>query len=92
MIQHPGFTWCVPCQYAHEEALQSLGTGTPPKECSECGTAWSELRLLGHDRMACHMENGRYRMLCMRCDADYVPKRKELYGPTEYGFKNGLAN
>jgi hypothetical protein len=36
------------------------------------------------------MENGVYRMMCLACDAKYVKKRKELYGPTEFGYKAGL--
>ena len=40
--------------------------------------------------MACHMENGRYRLMCMSCDRVYVRTRGELYGPTEFGWRLGL--
>jgi hypothetical protein len=92
MIQHPGYRECVTCMHRHEEALQSLATGRPPSECSECGTPWSELQARGDTRMACHMENGRYRLMCMQCDSIYVPKRGELYGPTDFGRSLGLTS
>ena len=90
MIRHTGFTQCLECLHRHEEALHALATGTPPTECSECHTAWDILRWIGQNRMVCHMENGLYRMMCLACDARYVKKRKELYGPTEFGYKTGL--
>lgn len=91
MIQHPGYQQCLHCEARHIDALNALATGKPPSECSECNTSWEDLRAQGHDRMACHMENGHYRMMCMRCDAFYVTKRKELYGPTQFGYQNGLS-
>lgn len=90
MIQHFGFRQCMACDHRHAEALNCLATGTPPKECSECYTPWENLQARGEDRMICHMEAGRYRFMCTACDAIYTPKRRELYGPTEYGRKNGL--
>jgi hypothetical protein len=91
MVQHAGFRECVPCGERHREAMESLATGTPPKECSECGTSWEELRARGEQSMVCHMEAGRYRIMCHACDARYVPKRRELYGPTPFGRALGLA-
>lgn len=90
MTQHDGYRQCLSCDHQHEEALQSLATGRPPQECSECGTPWAELRARGEDRMVCHIEAGHYRMMCRSCDRVYVPKRRELYGPTEFGRQRGL--
>lgn len=87
MIQHTGFRECRDCGRRHEEALRCLTTGIPPSECSECHTSWEDLVAMGDRKMVCHMENGRYRFMCIRCDAVYTPKRRELYGPTEYGQK-----
>lgn len=91
MIEHTGYRQCLPCEMRHLEALTALSTGRPPSECSECYKPWSELEAEGHGKMACHMENGHYRLMCMQCDAEYVTKRRELYGPTEFGYKNGLS-
>jgi hypothetical protein len=91
MLQHTGFRHCLPCEQRHLEALHSLSTGTPPRECSECGKKWEELRQ-GEPlvKMYCHMENGLYRFLCKDCDKIYTPKRRELYGPTEFGHTSKL--
>lgn len=90
MVAHTGFTQCLACDLRHIEALAALSTGTPPKECSECYTPWVELQARGEIKMILHMEDGRYRFVCIACDAKYEPKRRELYGPTEYGYKKGL--
>jgi hypothetical protein len=80
---------CLSCEQRHQEALDALSTGTFTGECSECGLGAEELKAQGrcgpNGAMATHFENGRYRMLCMVCDAVYVPKRRELYGNTEFG-------
>lgn len=86
-----GVRICVGCIQRHESALFSLSTGTPPKECSECGKEWEELRHLqppgdiGGVKMACHFENGLYRFLCVTCDHDYTRKRADLYRETQFG-------
>lgn len=91
MVQHTGFVQCVSCELRHDEALYSLATGRPPRECSECNTPWEELRSRGENKMVCHMEDGRYRFMCVACDTRYEPKRRELYGPTAYGYAKGLS-
>lgn len=90
IIRQPGgVTICVSCEQRHLEALSAMQTGTFTGECSECGLKAEDLRAqnrCGPDgAMACHFENGRYRMVCLPCDATYVPKRAELYGQTEFG-------
>lgn len=90
MIPHLGYTQCVYCELRHREALHCLATGTPPKECSECHTPWEEFRARGENKMIIHMEAGRYKFMCLACNEAYLPKRRELYGPTEFGWKNKL--
>jgi hypothetical protein len=86
MIDHGGYRQCVECEHRHEEALDSLATGRPPRECSECGRTWDQIREGEQQaKMICHMEAGLYRFMCARCDRVYVPLRRELYGPTEFG-------
>jgi hypothetical protein len=85
-IRHPaGIKICTSCEQRHLEALHTLSTGEFTGECSECGLKPDELRARGlGDHMAVHFENGRYRMMCLRCDQTYTPKRRELYQGTEF--------
>jgi len=80
---------CTHCEMRHIEALQALSTGQFLGECSECGKTAEELRSASGE-MAVHFEGGRYRVMCAACDRSYVPKRKELYGHTEFGHALGL--
>jgi hypothetical protein len=73
---------CTQCEQRHLEALQVLSTGRFTGECSECGRTPDEL---ANRPMAVHFENGVYRMMCLPCDAAYTPKRRDLYGKTEFG-------
>ena len=77
-----GMTICRPCEQRHLEALEALSTGTFTGECSECG---QKPENLSNRAMAVHFENGIYRMMCFPCDAVYTPKRRDLYGKTEFG-------
>jgi hypothetical protein len=87
---------CIPCYLSHLEALRVLSDGKPPSECSECHLTYQQLRDragLGDNQsasMPVHYENGIYRFLCHACSAEYVRKRRELYGPTEFGHQLGL--
>lgn len=75
---------CRECEQRHQEALDALNTGVFTGECSECGKTAEQLHS-ATGRMACHFENGRYRMMCPECDRVYVPKRKEFFKGTEFG-------
>jgi hypothetical protein len=96
---------CRQCYERHKagvlamSGLRANGDGTfstvapPPPECSECHLSVEELTLRhggGDLQMAVHYENGLYRIMCAACDASYVPKRRDLYGKTEYGFQKRL--
>ena len=85
---------CIFCEQRHLEAMEALSTGVFTGRCSECDLPAEELRAQNRcgpqGAMAMHFENGRYRALCLVCDAAYVPKRRELYGKTEFGHQQGL--
>ena len=85
--QPGGVKICAECEQRHIEALHALSTGQFLGECSECHMPYEELKLQGKipgGQMAVHFENGRYRAMCMDCDKAYFPKRRELYGKTEF--------
>jgi hypothetical protein len=82
MYMPGGVTICTSCEQRHIEALNVLSTGKFTGECSECGEVPDQL---ANRQMAVHFENGRYRAMCLKCDAVYVMKRRDLYGKTEFG-------
>ncbi len=85
IIHQPGgVKICLGCEQRHIEALAALSTGVFTGECSECGKTAEQLRSR-NGAMAMHFENGKYRAMCVGCDMVYVPKRKDLYGQTEFG-------
>ncbi len=87
--QPGGVRICVECEQRHLEALAALGTGEFHASCSECGKSAKQLGPKDL-RMAVHFENGKYRLMCMACDRKYTPKRKDLYGGTEFGRQLGM--
>jgi hypothetical protein len=88
MIRNTAGAICAECWQRHLAALEGLSTGRYLGECSECGKGIEEIRAVQREgdgvRMAIHFENGVYRPMCMACDARYTPKRRELYGGTEF--------
>lgn len=81
---------CWHCLEWHEKALQAL-SGQPPSGCQECGVTFAELIERADDvRMAIHQKDGIYQVLCMNCSDRYVPKRRDLYGKTEFGHRMNL--
>jgi hypothetical protein len=74
----------VDCENKHLEALKALSTGAFDGSCSECGKTAEQLGQADL-QMAVHYESGKYRIMCLSCNAKYVPKRKELYGGTVFG-------
>lgn len=89
-----GVKLCTSCEQRHLEALDAMQTGNFLGCCSECGLNAEELKAqqrcgpLG--QMAVHFENGKYKPMCLVCDKTYVPKRRDLYGKTEFGWASGL--
>jgi len=80
-----GIQICLDCYHRHREGVMALA-GKPPTECSECHAAWEPGAM-----MAVHYEHGLYRCMCLPCSDKYVPKRRDIYGPTEYGWKKKLV-
>jgi hypothetical protein len=87
--QPGGVKICTECEQRHLEALAAIASGNFLGECSECHMKAEELKLQKRcgprGEMAVHYEGGRYRCMCLPCDRAYVPKRRELYGNTEFG-------
>ena len=80
---------CIHCERRHIEALHLLSTNEFTGECSECGKKADSGR--GTGVMAVHYEGGKYRVMCLPCDAVYVLKRRDLYGGTEFAHSIGLS-
>src|SRR5450759_4431730 len=87
MISMPGGAKiCTSCEQRHLAALAALSSGRFAGECSECGKVPDRLE---NRPMAVHFEGGIYRMMCLPCDAVYTPKRRDLYGKTEFSHSIG---
>jgi len=87
-----GAKMCWHCYQWHQKALAML-SGHPPPGCQQCGVTFAELRLRagGVDvRMYLHAKDGIYQILCRTCSDNYVPKRRDLYGPTLFGHRMNL--
>jgi uncharacterized Zn finger protein len=85
-------TRCYKCHEKHLAALDVLA-GNPPKACGECGITFDELANLNAGAqvpMYVHAKDGVYQLLCGACDAEYVQKRRDLYGNTAFGVSRGL--
>lgn len=85
-----GVKICSECQQRHLEALKAIQTGEFLGQCSECGLNAEELKAQGRvgpqGQMSVHFEGGFYRAMCLPCHDIYVPKRRELYAGTKYGY------
>lgn len=85
---------CPKCWEKHLAALEVLA-GKPPQACGECGVTFDQLaeRTLGeHVPMYIHAKDGLYQLLCAPCDRRYVELRKDLYGPTPFGYHERKLN
>ena len=78
---------CWRCLEWHDEALRMLNGRGAPRGCQECGVTFAELKARpGADvRMYLHQKDGIYQILCKLCSDAYIPKRRDLYGPTRFG-------
>src|SRR5271170_4400569 len=84
---------CFQCQEKHLAALEVLA-GKPPVGCGECGVTFEDLaaRTMGDNvGMFMHWKDGMYQLLCAVCDRKYVEGRKDLYGPTRFGWQRKLS-
>jgi transcription elongation factor Elf1 len=84
---------CFQCQQKHLAALDVLA-GNPPEACGECGLTFAALAARTgqeHVSMFLHWKDGMYQLLCPACDRKYVEGRKDLYGPTRFGWERKLS-
>lgn len=95
LIYYVALRICVDCWQRHLQALTGLSTGKYTAGCSECGKSMEEIKAIQGAgdtgvAMVIHFENGIYRPMCVQCDRTYVPKRRDLYGNTEFWQNRGL--
>lgn len=83
---------CWRCLEWHDEALRMLNGRGAPRGCQDCGVTFAELkaRTAADVRMYLHQKDGIYQILCRLCSDRYIPKRRDLYGPTLFGKKLSL--
>ena len=84
---------CWHCQEWHVHALNTL-TGTQPRGCQKCGVTFKDLaaQARGDDvRMVLVIKDGIYQIHCKSCAEQYIPKRRDLYGPTRFGKRINLT-
>jgi len=81
---------CWACLERHNAALKLIAA-TPPRACQECGISFARLRETNPEfRLKLHYRDGILEVLCLPCSDKYEPKRKDLYGGTQYGRIRGL--
>ncbi len=83
---------CWRCIEWHGEAIRMLAGKSQPRGCQECGITFAELKARAAEdvRMYLHQKDGIYQILCKPCSDDYIPKRRDLYGPTLFGKELNL--
>jgi hypothetical protein len=89
----PGMVMCFKCQEAHQRALEMASKNEPPQECAMCHTSFDDIakRTPGdHVPMYMILADGAYVVVCDRCEAAYVQKRKDLLGDTPFGWERKL--
>lgn len=71
--------------------------GDPPRGCQVCYKTLPELDAISvaagraDTRLVLESKDGIYQILCVDCDKVYQQKRRDLYGGTPYGKKQGIA-
>lgn len=82
------------CGYCYEKHTKAVEAFNPPHECAgPCKRTFAQISAETpgpHINMTAHWKDGVYQLLCQRCDAAYVPKRKDLYGATRFGYERGV--
>ena len=84
---------CSSCVEWHEKAMRMLAHGEKPDGCQECGITLDALKAIyrtGNIPMALVVKDGIYQILCQPCAEAYAAKRRDLYGPTEFGRQKGI--
>lgn len=78
------------CLYCREKHVEEIIKFHPVRECAHCHKSFDELASLGFDLFTVHWMDRSYQILCVTCDVEYVKKRADLYGPTEFGYQRKL--
>jgi hypothetical protein len=89
-----GVLICDRCIDWHERAMGMLTRNEMPDGCQECGIPLSTLQAIhpgGNIPMSLVVKDGIYQILCRPCTDEYVRKRRDLYGPTQFGREKGIA-
>ena len=90
-IGHGGVLMCFYCHQKHQVAEEAF---QPPRVCQgPCGRTFEQISAVTPGNkvgMTIHWKDGVYQVLCASCDADYVLKRQDLYGSTEFGYARGV--
>lgn len=82
---------CWACLERHNRALREL-SANPPRGCQECGVTFARLKeTTPEPRMKLHYKDQTLEVLCLPCSEKYEPKRRDLYGDTEYGHLRKLT-
>ena len=78
---------CDYCLEWHIHTQEFLG-GAPPRGCQHCERTWERIRDFTPGvevRMYVVPKDGLLQLLCQRCAAAYLPKRRELFQGTQFG-------
>lgn len=78
---------CFKCYEKHAKAVEAFN---PPSHCVGCMRTWEQLKGDSpgtHVSMYACWRDGEYTLLCAKCDAEYIQKRRDLYGNTRHGWE-----
>lgn len=84
---------CDHCIEWHQRAMDMLTKNRMPDGCQECNITLAALRAIspgGNAVMSLVPKDGIYQILCKTCADEYARKRRDLYGPTQYGQEMGI--
>lgn len=81
---------CLACRESHVAEIIRFH---PQRECAVCHRTFDELKAMqlgDHFSVFVHWIDRSYQILCPLCDEEYVKKRADLYGDTEFGYARKL--
>ncbi len=84
----------VMCFYCHQKHVAAVDAFKPPRHCQgPCGRTFDAIAAATPGdkvQMTVHWRDDEYQILCAMCDADYVPKRRDIFGATRFGYERGV--
>jgi hypothetical protein len=81
---------CWNCRELHTTQIEAFA---PPPDCQGCKRTFEEIAAATEGeqvKMYPVWKDGVYQVLCESCEAEYVQKRKDLYGATRFGWERKL--